>query len=339
MSTSRSASTRRVVVAGIFILLLGAIVFWIAWQKFLAEGEQSFVDDVERFKYGSLNSELIAGIPYPIFMILPRVFPDLIDGHGGYGAFGLAWEEGQRLPIGLPIKRRGTDRVTMNCALCHTTSYRLHPEENPRFAIGGPSHTFALDDFLDFLFAAANDRRFTGNRMVPEMALHFDLSWLDLLLYKFMIIPATRQILLEAEKQLQWTESRPPWGPGRDDAFNLPKFVLLRISPDDTVGNTDFPALWRMGDREGHAMHWGGRGEGSPLGGRDIGLRRGLVAGFRLRRPQSLDRIVHGRARATTIPRRDRYGARRARSGDLLRGVRGVPCGGRRTRRPFDSGR
>ena len=57
-------------------------------------------------------------------MILPRVFPDLVEryategygpekaGYGGYGAFGLAWEEGERLPIGLSIKRLGSERVT-----------------------------------------------------------------------------------------------------------------------------------------------------------------------------------------------------------------------------------
>ena len=39
---------------------------------------------------------------------------------------------------------------------------------------------------------------------------------------------------------------RPAWGPGRDDAFNLPKFILTQSPWDHSVGNTDFPAVWGM---------------------------------------------------------------------------------------------
>ena len=86
----------------------------------LLQRAAAFADARARFHYGSLGGELVAGIPYPIFMILPRVFPDLVEryategygpekpGYGGYGAFGLAWEEGERLPVGLSIKRLGS---------------------------------------------------------------------------------------------------------------------------------------------------------------------------------------------------------------------------------------
>lgn len=249
-----------VVVLGV-VVILGAAGGGIVWWKFFKRGDQTFASDIERFKYGSLGSELLAGIPYPIFMILPRVFPDLIDGHGGWAAFGLPWEEGERLPVGLSIKRLGFERVTLNCALCHTTSWRLDPADKPQFAVGGPSHTFDFQRALAFVFAAANDRRFTGTRMVPELALHFDFDWIDVALYKFFIIPATRELIQLAEEQMAWTAERPPWGPGRDDAFNLPKFVLTQAPWDDSVGNTDFPALWRMDDRDGHLMHWGGEAD------------------------------------------------------------------------------
>src|SRR5262249_10825656 len=48
------------------------------------------------------------------------------------------------------------------------------------------------------------------------------------------------------------------WGPGRDDAFNLPKFILTQSPWDKSVGNTDFPALWGMAARKGQLLHWGG---------------------------------------------------------------------------------
>ena len=105
-------------------VVLAAGLGFVVWWKFFSSEPQPFADARARFHYGSLGGELVAGIPYPIFMILPRVFPDLVEryategygpekpGYGGYGAFGLAWEEGERLPVGLSIKRLGQERVT-----------------------------------------------------------------------------------------------------------------------------------------------------------------------------------------------------------------------------------
>jgi hypothetical protein len=44
-----------------------------------------------RFKYGSIGAENDAGIPYWIFYVLPRMFPEKLPGPGGYAAFGVAW--------------------------------------------------------------------------------------------------------------------------------------------------------------------------------------------------------------------------------------------------------
>lgn len=266
--------SKRWVRYGVIALTSAAIVggagIGVFWWKFLKTADQSFADDVARFNYGSLGGELLAGIPYPVFMVLPRVFPDLVEkyakagwgpekqGHGGYGAFGFAWEEGEPLPAGFSIKRMGFARVSFNCALCHTTSYRLAPGDKPSFATGGPGHTVDMTGFLRFLFAAANDRRFTSARLMPEMALHFDLDAIDAALYSWVIIPKMRAALKLAQDQLRWIDDKPAWGPGRDDAFNLPKYVLTQAPWDDSVGNTDFPPLWRMGDRAGHLMHAAG---------------------------------------------------------------------------------
>ena len=93
------------------IVIFGSAGAGVAWWKFFKPGVQELTDPAARFSYGSLDGELVAGLPYPIFMILPRVFPDLVTkyategyglkkpGFGGYGAFGMAWQEGQRLPF------------------------------------------------------------------------------------------------------------------------------------------------------------------------------------------------------------------------------------------------
>jgi hypothetical protein len=82
-----------------------------------------------RFKYGSIGAEHDAGVPYWIFYVLPRVFPEKLvqDGKvapGGYAGLGVAWEQGQELPVGFTKKTIGFARVANNCAVCHTTSYR-----------------------------------------------------------------------------------------------------------------------------------------------------------------------------------------------------------------------
>ncbi|HEX3860216.1 MAG TPA: hypothetical protein VHY35_00815 [Stellaceae bacterium] len=254
----------------IAVAVLALAAGGIVWSKYFAGGTQTFASDRDRFTYGSLNGELLAGIPYPIFMILPRVFPDLVAqyategygpakvGFGGYGAFGLAWEEGQRLPAGLSIKRLGYERVSLNCAVCHTASYRLTPDGPPHFAVGGPAHTLNLQGLLRFLFAAAHDRRFTAARLLPEIAVHFPLDAIDQANYALVLIPATRNALKLAEHELGWMNGKPAWGPGRDDAFNLPKFILTQTPWDDSVGNTDFPAIWRLGNRQGQLLHSAG---------------------------------------------------------------------------------
>jgi mono/diheme cytochrome c family protein len=260
---------RWVIIGVAVVVVLGVLCGGGVWWKFFQPGEQRLANDLERFNYGSLDAEVV-GIPYPVFMILPRVFPDLVAkyarqgygpekaGYGGYGAFGFSWEEGRPLPVGMSIKKLGYDRVTFNCALCHTTSYRLNPDDDPQFAFGGPGHTVNLQNFLRFLFAAADDARFTAARMLPEMAVQFPFDWLDYAIYSTILIPKTRAALHFAQGQLGWMDGKPAWGPGRDDAFNLPKYLLARLPWDNTTGNVDFPAVWRLANRDGQLIHFGG---------------------------------------------------------------------------------
>jgi mono/diheme cytochrome c family protein len=146
----------------------------------------------------------------------------------------------------------------MNCALCHTASYRLNANDEPHFAIGGPAHTLNLQGLLRFLIAASHDGRFSAARLLPEISVHFPLDTIDVADYAGVLIPTTRTALHLAEDQLGWMNSKPAWGPGRDDAFNLPKYILTQTPWDDTIGNTDFPAVWRLGERKGQLYHSAG---------------------------------------------------------------------------------
>ena len=84
-----------------------------------------------RFKYGSIGAEHDAGIPYWIFYVLPRMFPEKLPGPGGYASLGVPWEQGQELPVGFTKKTIGFPRVANNCAVCHTATYRSRPRREP----------------------------------------------------------------------------------------------------------------------------------------------------------------------------------------------------------------
>ena len=243
---------RSLLVALLVILALGAAGGAFAWYKFFREAPQPewiTRDPDMRFKYGSIGAERDAGIPYWIFYVLPRMFPEKLPGPGGYAAFGVVWEEGQELPVGFSKKMVGFPRVANNCASCHTTSYRTQADAAPVFVPTGPNHTLNLWAFFRFLVDCAKDPRFNADNLMTEINLVTDLSFIDRLLYRFVIIPITRKRLLEREQQFAWLYRKdfPPWGRGRDDAMNLTKYFMIRWPMDDSFGPTDMPSLWNLG--------------------------------------------------------------------------------------------
>jgi hypothetical protein len=83
------------------------------------------------------------------------MFPEKLPGPGGIASLGVAWEQGQELPIGFTKKVIGFPRVANNCASCHTASYRKNPNEHPTFVPAGPSHTLNLEAFFRFVVDCA----------------------------------------------------------------------------------------------------------------------------------------------------------------------------------------
>ena len=81
------------------VLGIGAVVGW--YKFFREEPQPAWVNETPemRFKYGSIGAEFDAGIPYWIFIELPKIFPDLLPGPGGYASLGVPWEQGQELPV------------------------------------------------------------------------------------------------------------------------------------------------------------------------------------------------------------------------------------------------
>jgi mono/diheme cytochrome c family protein len=245
------------------LLLIGVVLAiplgLFAWYKLFRQVPQPawITEDPEtNFLYGSVGGESAAGIPYWIVVVLPRIFDDLLPGPGGYASLGLPWEEGRELPAGFSKKTVGFERVGFNCALCHTTRYRTRPDETPTLVAAGASHTSDIQGLLGFFSDAANDPRFSSETILNAIDMAYPLSWTDRLLYGLVYIPLTRKRLQEQGEALAWAEHRPPWGPGRDPAMNLPKFNLLELEPDESVDNTDFPAMWNLQARTQPGRTW-----------------------------------------------------------------------------------
>ena len=243
------------------LVLLGSLAAagWIT--LFRAHPDRTAAASIEdRYKYGSVGTEAAAGVPYWIWLVLPRVFPEHLPGPGGYLSVGLVWEEGQETPVGITKLDIGiVPRAGVNCALCHAGTYRTRPDQAvPTVVPGAASTRFDALAYQTFLIKAGSDPRFTAEVLMPEIRKIHRMNPLEDLLYKLVLIPMTRRALLEIQQRWAWAYRQPPWGPGRIDPFNPVKFGVLKQPLDATIGHSDMMPLLGLGRRTGQALHWDG---------------------------------------------------------------------------------
>jgi hypothetical protein len=191
--------------------------------------------------------------------VLPRVFADKLPRPGGYGAFGFQWEPGRELPVGFSkVELFGGPRVAINCAFCHTSSFRTSDLAAPALVAAGPGNQINPQAYVKFLQAVAADPRFEADTLLTAMRGLTTLSWTERMRYRLLLIPATRKALQKQRRQYDWMYRNPEWGPGRIDPFNPVKFGMLKLPVDDTIGNSDMVPIWNMRARQGMALHWDG---------------------------------------------------------------------------------
>jgi len=233
------------------LLIAGAAFTW--WKFFREIDQPPFANEAERFKYGSVGAEFSRGLPYWIWLVLPRVFPDFLPGPGGYKSFGLVWEEGHELPVGFSKKVVGFPRVANNCAICHVGTWRSQDQEVPHAVVTAPANTVNVQGLLRFLARAGADPRFNASTLLAEIDRETKLSFVDRQLYRFIIIPFTRSALKQQEQQFAWMNRPhwPDWGPGRDDPMNLTKYFMTSMPVDNSTGQADFPSVWNLQARKG----------------------------------------------------------------------------------------
>lgn len=222
-----------------------------------AMAQPSAPSAAEHFKYGSVGIESEEGLPYWIWQALPRLFPDLLP--NGYASLGFVWEPGRELPIGFSKRDvLGSARVAVNCAFCHTATYRTSPGAARVLVPGGAATIAAPQAYSRFLERAAADPRFTASRILEVAGQMGTVSWFDALAYRVALVSGTRRALARHREEFRWMDSRPDWGPGRIDAINPFKFRQLGQPVDDSIGTSDMTPLWALGLRDGRAFHWDG---------------------------------------------------------------------------------
>jgi mono/diheme cytochrome c family protein len=262
MHTEKRSEWGGIKLALLILLALAAGLAYFGWYKFFREEPQApFATPEMRFKYGSLGGENEAGIPYWIFVVLPRMFPEYLPGPGGYAALGIPWEPGQELPIGFSKKVVGFPRVANNCAVCHTASYRQSAGEAPTYIVAGPGHTSNVQGYFRFVTQAGADPRFNADNLLHEISLVYDLPWLDRQLYRFLIIPIVKKRLIEQGANFAWMNhpGLPDWSRGRDDPMNLTKYFMLHMPEDGTFGPADMPSIWNLDKyKKGMSLNWDG---------------------------------------------------------------------------------
>ncbi|MEH1782980.1 MAG: cytochrome c [Nostoc sp.] len=243
----------------VVIVLLFGVVGYAGWYSLFREAPSEVYELPEdHFKYGSIGTEQAQGVPYWIWLVLPRIFPDKLPGPGGYTSLGITWEEGKELPVGFAKKTIGFPRVGITCAVCHHATYRENLKDKPTIIAAGPANKFDSQGYVRFLGNAASDPRFEPDYILDEIKYSHEFSWWENLLYRFVIIPETKKELLKQKANFAWTDSRPNWGPGRIDPFNPVKFTTLKLPKDDTIGNSDMMPLWNQKQHQNFALHWDG---------------------------------------------------------------------------------
>lgn len=245
---------------GIMVLIAGYLI-----ARFVPEKPVDYESIDDHFKYGSIGSEPASGLPYWIWKALPEMFPEKFPGPGGYASFGMIYEEGRDLPIGVSQRRvTGIDRVWLNCAVCHTGTLRETKDSQPRIIPGMPANDFQLYPFIQFLREVALDNRFnTKNVMATIEEMGGNLDPIEKVAYRYFVVDRVRAALFELREQLNFLDRQHPWGPGRVDTFNPYKamqfnFPMDQLPEEELIGPADYPSIWEQRPREGMYLHWDG---------------------------------------------------------------------------------
>ncbi|MGH6909583.1 MAG: c-type cytochrome [Phenylobacterium sp.] len=290
------------VLIGLLVVLAG-VGAW-ALMRISGHATPTYASAEEHFKYGSIGAEPASGVPYAIWKALPALYPAEFEGRNDYSAFGFIYETDAKgrqrdLPIGVSRRQvQGVDVVWLNCATCHTGTWRANAHAARRVVAGMPSNNLDFNRFVGVLLEAAADERLEYAQLEPAMetaGTRFD--WFDKILWQAGVMPRFREGLLRVRGRLEPLIARQsPWGPGRVDTFNPYKLLQFgtpaaSLSEAEVYGVSDFPAIFHQRPREGMELHW----DGNNTSLQERNLSAAIGAGVT---PKTVDHAAIGRVAA-----------------------------------------
>jgi hypothetical protein len=255
----------------IVIALLVVVVLGIVLWRVSDNSTPRYASVEEHFKYGSIGSEPASGMPYLIWKTLPSLYPDEFQGRQDYSAFGFLYETDARgrqrdLPIGVSRRKvQGVDVVWVNCAVCHTGTWRERADGSVRIVAAMPSNNLDFHRFVRMVLRAAADERLAPDTLFPAMRrAGARLDIIDRVIWRTVVLPRFREGLVRTRGRLQpLLDIQPPWGLGRVDTFNPYKLIQFGVKAEELpaaerVGSADLPAVFNQRPREGMNLHWDG---------------------------------------------------------------------------------
>ncbi len=247
-------------VVTVLVVLLVAFIGYEGWYNLIrAEPDPLLADNAEHYKYGAIGLGQGSRIPYWIWKVMPGMFSDKLPTPGaGWASLGMIYEDGHDLPVGFSKRHIGFDSVEPNCSLCHVGLVRSAPGAKPQLILGGPANQLDLQGWQRFMYSSAADPRFNASNVIAAIDKIQKLSFMDSLLYRFLIIPMTKEGLMEQQVAYEWQNLRPAQGRGRTDTFNPTKFNVFHMPDDGTIGTVDLPQVWNQQPRDGMHLHWDG---------------------------------------------------------------------------------
>src|SRR5207249_2603945 len=145
---TRAIKLRRHRTIAVVLLLLGVLSGVFMYRHFFRTDVPVFASDEDHFLFGSIGTEESDGIPYWLWLVLPRIFPEYLPAPGGYASLGVLSKDGHEMPVGFSKVTIGYERVGTNCAICHTASVRLRSDDPPVIVPAAPAGELAMPQYL-----------------------------------------------------------------------------------------------------------------------------------------------------------------------------------------------
>jgi len=191
---------RQLLIAALLIVVVaGAYTVWCKFYRDVPQPLWIGADQRDEFLYGAVDAGEVQGIPYWIWLVLPRLFPEYMPRPGGYASLGISWEETLEMPAGFAKKTVGYVRVTANCALCHASSSSAGSDGVPTVVLAPAGAIRSIQPVLTFYRQCAQDPRFNASEILAEVDNAIKLSVVDKLIYRYVLIPRTKKALLNPE--------------------------------------------------------------------------------------------------------------------------------------------